>query len=393
MENFKTKIILFGLFTGLFLITACSNIDRLYQKGESTADSFYAEIPFEEKLNLMIIPVEIRGKNYNFLFDTGAPVVISTEVYDNLGGKSVGRQQTRDSQGRRRKLDFTVIDSLALGGVTFTHTAALVADLDAAIEIKCLKIDGIVGANLMHLAYWKINPRSKTISLSSDLDKLTHGMSDSISIPFTHGPAYKPLISLTVDGVTHHNILMDTGAGHYISMGKAAMRSDDALATYYGLGTTGIYGSLNDTIWYKQTTMQVGDFSQRNLTNYKGSNTKKILGMEFLRQFVIVMNWNADRIELYPEAIETQKYNRFDVVPRWKHDRLVIGSMRVGMNSPGLQLGDTIQSVNDFSFSPGTEADYCELIFNRFTYGSDSLRLTMKNGQEVFFIRNLKAFE
>ncbi len=365
------------------MLGACSNIKKLYREGEVTQKHFFAKIPFNSKLDLMIIPVEINGQSYQFLFDTGAPTVISNEVFQNLAKASLGKRKAGDSQGSSQKLEFVVIDSLRIGGVNFTNTAALIADLKAAVEINCLKIDGIIGANLMKLAYWKIDPQENAISCASDISDLTSGLSDSISLGFRSSYSFKPYISISLDGQEFKSFLWDTGAGDYISMGTDLMKNEDIVAKYHGLGSTGLFGSKMDTFWVCITDLSIGSFSQKCEASYKSGNAKRILGMDFMKQFLFILNWKDRRIDLYPQALEEQYFSKFDAVPRWKHGQLIIGTMRVDSTSQldGLQVGDTVLAVNGKSFAEGNQQDYCDLILEANKQLMDTLTLQMSDGR------------
>lgn len=394
MKRTETKtFLLIALAIGL--LAACTNIKKLYREGEVSQNHFYSRIPFDSKLHLMIIPVEINGQTYQFLFDTGAPSVISNEVFQNLGKRSLGKRKAGDSQGRSQKLEFVVIDSLTIGEVKFRHTAALIADLKAAVEINCLKIDGIIGANLMKLAYWKIDPQEETIYCTSDISELTAGLKDPVSLPFRANFAFKPIISLSLDGQEVKSFLWDTGAGDYISMGTDLMKNENILAKYQGLGSTGLYGSKMDTLWVGKTDLTVGSFSQKCEATYKSGNAKRILGMGFMQQFVFILNWQDRRIDLYPQSIEQQFFSKYDAIPRWKDGQLIVGTMRLDSTDihRHIQVGDTIVAVNGKSFLKANLEDYCDLIFEASEQLTDTLKLEMSDGKIYALPRKKYAIE
>lgn len=377
------------------LLSACSNIKKLYREGEVDQSHFFTKISFESKLDLMIIPVGINGQTYYFLFDTGAPTVISKEVFQNLGKQSLGKRKAGDSQGSSQNLEFVVIDSVRIGDVNFTNTAALIADLKAAVEINCLKIDGIIGANLMKLAYWKIDPLGQAIFCASNLSDLTSGLGDSISLSFQPNFVFKPYISLSVDGQVVKHVLWDTGAGDYISLGKNLMKTENVLAKYQGLGSTGLYGSKMDTLWIGKTNLEIGSFSQKCEVTYKSGNAKGILGMDFMKQFVFILNWKDQQIELYPQSVQEQYFSKYDAVPRWKDGQLIVGTMRLDSTNIHryIHVGDTVVAVNGKSFLKAKQADYCDLIFEANEQLTDTLKLEMSNGKTYALPRRKYAIQ
>ena len=66
------KKLLFSSVLLLFL-SSCSSIKllKLLKEGSVEQASFKTEIPFEMRLGLIIVPVTINGKTYDFLVDTG----------------------------------------------------------------------------------------------------------------------------------------------------------------------------------------------------------------------------------------------------------------------------------------------------------------------------------
>ena len=118
---------------------------------------FNAKIPFEYRLGLIILKVDIAGKEYDFVLDTGAPNVISKELAQKLGLNNVSEQKVGDSQGEYSNLGFTTIEKVTIGGIHFLNTGAAIADLELSKEVGCLKIDGLIGSNLMKKAIWKFD--------------------------------------------------------------------------------------------------------------------------------------------------------------------------------------------------------------------------------------------
>lgn len=70
---------LFGLLLLILVFISCSSSykqkkfrDKYMFSVELGKTNFTENISYSDVMGLMIIPVEIEGKTYNFLFDTGA---------------------------------------------------------------------------------------------------------------------------------------------------------------------------------------------------------------------------------------------------------------------------------------------------------------------------------
>ena len=71
----------------VFLLFASSMLAQEINlnQGSIKQKKYLQKIPYEIMgEHLIIVPVTINGKTYNFLFDTGAPLTISDRLYKEL---------------------------------------------------------------------------------------------------------------------------------------------------------------------------------------------------------------------------------------------------------------------------------------------------------------------
>ena len=91
----KKYILIFCFFYSLFSC-APSQIEML--RGGAIENAVYRDtVSFNFDYNLPIITVEIDQVNYNFLLDTGAPSVISPELFVKLNLKKKLTSKIKDS--------------------------------------------------------------------------------------------------------------------------------------------------------------------------------------------------------------------------------------------------------------------------------------------------------
>ena len=93
---------------------------------------------------LIFLPVIIEGKEYRFLFDSGAPLSISNMLQNNHGFEIVSMGKIIDSDHNRKKVKWSQVDAIHIGDISFTQQTAFIGDFDANPLFKCLKIDGII---------------------------------------------------------------------------------------------------------------------------------------------------------------------------------------------------------------------------------------------------------
>ena len=155
---------------------------KFWNTGSAELTQAVEKLPFHYQNDLPFVEVKIKGKIYNFLFDSGAPTVISNAIFNELGLKSSFESEVGDSQKSVQKQIFTVLPELSLGNIVFKNISAVVVDLISP-EFKCLQVDGILGSNQMALLYWKLNYLENSMLASKNLQSLIND--DTFSkIPF-----------------------------------------------------------------------------------------------------------------------------------------------------------------------------------------------------------------
>lgn len=388
------KYLVYSFLISTFLLaTGCTSISKLYNSGSVDKEEFFGRTTYETAFDLIIVPVTIDGERYRFLFDTGAPMVISEELRDKLELRTVNQGNVSDSQGKRNKLDYVWLDKVSIGGVDFEKTGALVADLNKAPEIHCMKIDGILGANLMKLAIWKIENQKKTMFLASSKDKLNVSDNDHVEIEFKTKATYTPVIDLTLsDSTTIKRVTFDTGYGGYLTLNGDYYDSTLIVAEQsYGYGSTGLYGSSFDTVLDCKSNMSIGGFSQSAPIVFSSAKSKNLLGMDFLNQFDVILDWSTNTIGLYPTNLKKQTIKSFGLTPKWKDDKLIVGSVSKGSiaEMDGVKVGDVIVKLNRWDFREPRLYNYCEMMLEFHGKKISVMNLEFEDGRSYIFTKDL----
>ena len=100
----------------LMFMSSCSVMKtaKVLKKGSVEEKDFFSSFNFEYE-KLIKIPVNINGKTYKFIFDTGAgSSVLSESVASSLGLKPVTKTKTLDSQGNESTRSIYVIDTITI---------------------------------------------------------------------------------------------------------------------------------------------------------------------------------------------------------------------------------------------------------------------------------------
>ncbi len=390
------------------LLTSCNSLKQLQlmKSGKTEQKDFFITTPFEFRAGLPVLEVQINGMKGNFLFDTGAPNIISLEFAKKLSLTTKAKGNVRDSGGNTSAdQKYVSLSNVKIGSVNFLNTGAIVQDLSSSDVMECIKLDGIIGANLMKEAFWKIDYKNQTITLTDNISKLDIS-SDYEVLKFNPKISSTPLISLLVNGTEINNITFDTGSNGEITLPKKfyhqLKKEDVNLNSTFtkGSNTYGVSGiAKSDTTYYaKSKSLRIGDTSfNGKIIQFRGYSN--IVGTGFLKNFNIILDWRNNQIFL--KKIENYDYDSiedFGFKPNLKDNKLLVGVIFNNSSSYGkLETGDEILEINKTDFTKFSKFDFCELINNgNWEYEkSGKIKIKVKRDKEIFIydIRKLEVLK
>lgn len=356
--------------------------------GSTDAINYKASVPFDYSYDVPIMRVKIGGRAYNFLADTGAPCVISPELYAELGLKPFGKSKVGDSNNQRDKQIITVIDSIDVGGIVFRDMGAIVMDWRYSAPLRCLNFDGILGANLMRRAKWEIDYQEQIFRFSDTTDSLFSAGQPLIA-NFSPKLSGTPTIDLTVDSIEVSDVTFDTGSTGYLTLPakkfKDKLRNKKRTRSGHGILSYGAYGAGNkDTSYYLLSHLiQVGAVAERGqIAEFENIN-KRLLGNLFLENYRVILDWETEQITFYPVEGERRNRNRsFGFTFSLENNQITLAYILAdsAADRQGLQIGDKITHVNGQPVSEITEKGRCELFFDQ-EAGQGTIELTILRGE------------
>ena len=361
--------------TTTLLFTNCSvekSFVKLFEEGYIQEKSFIAKIPFEYRLGLMIIKVEINNKIYDFVLDSGGVNLVSKELSKTLGRKGVITKNVGGHQGNYQPMDFMKIEELSIGGIKFEETACGIGDFNQSLELGCLELDGMIGANLMSMAVWKIDFRNQIITITNTKKSLSLKANTKL-IPFYTDMTHQPYCDVIINDMKEKNVLIDLGStgafdfsySNYKEIQKEIPENKKAIE--YGFPSSGYYGySKKDTIYYLQVDkLSIGAIKlDSQITKYSKSVSPTI-GTAFFKNHDLVMNWKDKEILLSPhKEYGNQKFIHTGYSLNYQNNALRIASLIKESNAEksGMQLGDKIIQIDGKDYSNTSIGDYCKLI-------------------------------
>jgi predicted aspartyl protease len=363
------------------ILSSCSYLKniKLLTGGEIKRENYVQTIPFEWRKELIVVKVRLNSDTTEreFIFDTGAfNSKVESELATSLGLEVVTEKTNSTAQGISQKIEVVRIDSLQLGETTVYNIGAGKLTYAPTSASPCIAASGIIGANLIKLAHWKIDYEKQLLYFSDTPFEVHEG---SYVLPFER-PLLSgtPTINLEIEGRKVENILFDVGYNGGLTLPLSVANHFDSSQSNIILdqSTSGIYGTNTDSLLVKNLEANVGGAKAQIPVEFSALN-KALLGNEFLKHFTIVINYEKKEIYLQKQQeVQIAPPSSFSVAIH--NDSLWV----VSRTTPELtlQLGETLLAVNGKKPND-LFTSYCDYVMNiGKLFEQDSLKVQKMNG-------------
>jgi len=370
-----------AIIPALVLLMSCQQWSKVASKESlSIATQQYSvhSVDFVTVNDLLIVPVRIDGQTYRFLFDTGSPTLISSRLAKHLNVNKLKKTKTFDSQGNARQITYVTLAELGIENLTFEHVVAGVVDFNQTSAIACLKIDGVIGTNIMNLACWQIDYATSKIRIASHahdlLDRSPVSLLDRYCFPFYVDMNGTPNLTLKIGSTEVKNLKMDTGSVSFLSIGKeyidplTSKGEIVAQRTAYGSHLVGLFGSAEkDTI--KQALIKyvsIGDqlYLSHQVIDFRPTKLS-LMGNAFLRNFIVTIDFNNNTIILEANTTFDNDFAKsFGISLQKENNKTIVSMVTQGSDAQasGIQVGDTVLKMNDIDLTTTSLEAYCQVI-------------------------------
>ncbi len=373
----------FSLSFVMITIIACGGLGKIFIGGKVVQKDYLVSVPFNYDYNFALIEVQINGKDYNFLVDTGAPTVISEAIFEDLNIEATDNTMVTDSQGRRNGQEVAVIPEMIVGNLNYTNVGAVVVNMRDVFEFDCMEIDGIIGANQMAKSFWKFDYQLQQITITDQLSN--YNLSDyTDTLSFSTSTQLTPYVTGHVNGMKTQ-FTFDTGSAGNIDVIRSLDEFKNAPGfTKYGGSSIGLYGALDSTIirTIKLDSLRFGKTKVgAQLVDLDDGN---LIGNDFMNKHEMVMDWENKSIYLKKlKDYENVVDSTFGFGRRIRDNKVVISNLYKEVKTP-LQLNDQILEMNDMDFSEITDENSCSVFKGFFNpIESDSIRMVYKRNDSI----------
>ncbi len=349
-------------------------------KGKPASRKYLSSVNYRDVRGKIIIPVEIEGKTYSFLFDTGAPNLITKELSDKISSRPLNMINVRDANDSSRKLEVISIPSLSIGSAQFEDTPTIVNDADSNFILGCFGVDGIIGSNMVRNSVVHIDSEKKILSVSNDPEHFNVSGLEAIELSLSNGQSSPYMwIGLKGEGKAAEYVLFDTGMQGFYDMsldnyGKLKeMGAFSESESGRGTKSIGLFDSSESRTHYRVTIPQIdiGAFDFRNVKTVTMSADRSRIGSEILNYGKVTIDYKNS--ELYFEPFEEPRdlsEKSLGFSPTIRDGEIIVGIVWSDELPDKLNYGDKILSVNDRKID---EEDPCEFVSQPSPFDSDEV--------------------
>ena len=310
------KNIIFLSFVFFFNCKSLSNY--LNQEIKTTQNN---KITFELKENQIVLPVNLKNKKYNFIFDTGTTTSIITD-------KSIITEQL-DFDKLVKLPDNTKIKvkeqifNVNLGILKSTNKVFNTFQVNKNICNKSNN-SGILGVDFFSLVgqekIIELNFDNSTISLIEKKEDIKTKFYNYEEIESSFSVLRNPSIYLSIKGVSKPiKFLLDTGFdyGLHLNSKLESKVEKDSIATFVGISgpitiTEGINEKTKNSIKFYNTFLKLNGLKIKTPALTSSPIKLNIIGMEFIKKF----NWIID---FEDKKIYVQKNKGYDLNSNHNH--------------------------------------------------------------------------
>jgi hypothetical protein len=381
-----------SIYLFLFLTTNifAQNIDL--NIGETKVENYFEEFSFEFVKDKIYVPVEIEGKTYRFILDTGAPNIISKELNDLIKPKLIKSIPITDASGKKENLNVVSVKELKFGNILFEQTATLVYDLNSSPIFKCLGIDGFIGSNMLRNSIIQINVEKNKIGLTDNKNKLSLNKKNSSKIQLI-GSQSSPYLWIKLNGQDKgkEQVLIDTGMGGLYDISYKNYnifqkeKIFNVIGESEGASSVGLFGDVpvNKHLRLLLPILKINEIELENCITTTTNDNNSRIGAELLKYGVMTIDFKNKRFYFNPKFkkinIEELEY---DFTKTIKNGKLIVGFVWDNDLKKRISYEDEIIEINEKSFS------ICDLISKEDISKNDKsikLKINPKKG-EIFEI-------
>lgn len=382
------KIKLFFVLISLIISTKFYAQDINLNQGFAEQKDYFVTIPYTEIQGKIIIEILLNNKFRKFVVDTGAPTSITEKLAQELNPTKLGKLQIRDQSGAIDSTGVVSLSDIKLGSVSFKNIPTIVTkDL---IFYECIKVDGLIGSNLLRNTAIQFNSKNKTITLTDNPKKLNLIKKYSNDMELSQGQS-SPFFSIKLKKnniVANEKVLFDTGDDSFYELSISVFNQltekalvYDKLAESNGTFTFGLHGAAEIEHQYLLSIpkLEVNKVSFQNVITATTYANRSRIGSPILNYGVITLDYLNKKININPfddvVAIDL-KEKTWAIEPTFKDQKAVVGIIWDNSLNSNVNLGDEILKFNEIDYK---NMSFCDIYLSNNKSENEKATVVLKD--------------
>lgn len=379
------KFVLTLIFSFFILCAFGQNVDL--NSGSFVNSDYFIELPFQKVNNKLIVDVEIGGKKRKFILDTGAPMVISTTLFNELNYTALSKQNVSDINQNIDSLLFVKIDSLKIGNEFITKIPAVV--LTNNLIMDCLEVDGFIGSNALRNSVIQFDAKRQIITITNIISKLKLGLPQGYDIMLDQQSS--PYLKFNIGEKISEFALFDSGSDEFYSMANEKIekfrKAKDFTIIHKSngsntLGMTGFATSKETSLMFVPF-IKLNGVKIDNIFSESNDDINSRIGAKMLDYGKLTLDYKNKKCFFEPFANNQEfENNQLQISLNFVDNHLCIGKIWTKELNQKVEIGEKIISINDINVENMT---ICEAIKNPPLHGNSIFKIVVKknNGELI----------
>lgn len=380
--NMRFYSCIFFLF--LFLVNVKA-ADFTLNQGGTAAKNYYITIPVQNVSGRIIMDVKLQGKIRKFLLDTGAPVMLTKELFNELKLPVLKNSQITDSQGVRDSMKVVSLSGIEIGGLVFDSIPAVI--IEDFFLFECMGLDGIIGSNFFRNTTLQLNLKESNIVLTDySADQTLLCLKQNSRQMLVDSFQSRPFITVQLMdkskmlNINELNVLFDTGDDGLYSQGMEVFEQ----VKDYGLmnilnNSEGAHSmGLNELTKQEHYRVQLPELQINGMT-FKNHifNTRhgsSHVGTRILDYGIVTLDFPNQLFCFEPFEVDVYE-KTWNISPVFKDGKFVVGTIWDKSLEDKINVGDQILQIDNINYRGLT---ICEIFDQRDTLTKDKDKNTAK---------------
>lgn len=385
MNKFKFIVTIIVLFITTFSFGQNINLNQGYAEPKE----YVVSIPYTEVKGKILIDVVVNKKKRKFILDTGAPTVISDDLYKEISPKSLGKIQISDQSGAKDSINVVSLSGVEMSDVNFKDIPAVVTK-ESKLFFECFGAEGFIGSNLLRNSVIQFDYRSKTVIITDNPKAFTlkNRYSNKMELSVSQSNPFVWIALKKGKNTATEKILFDTGDDDLYTISTAAYSQltkkldvFDKIAESKGSFSAGLHGIAKEE-QHSAVNIPVLTFNTMVLNNVIAKTTyaeTSRFGSGVLKLGKVTLDYKNKKFYMEPyddKSTVDLKEKIWPIDPILEGEKLVIGIIWDEALKKEINLGDEILEFDGIDYR---KLDFCQIVRSNTKSDKEKARLVIKD--------------